>query len=226
VAAASDLQGALPALTERFTAGTGIRVTPIVGASGQLAQQIRQGAPFDVFLSANMTFVRDLAREALIEPDSVRFYARGRLVLAVNRTSGVVVDGLAALARPEVKRVAIASPELAPYGLAARQALEKAGLWESLKPKLVQAETVRQAMQFVQTGNAEAGLVAHSVARVSEVTVIDIDAALYEPIFQGLGVIARTDRGGPARRFAQFLLDADGQKVLESCGFGPPPEKP
>src|SRR6516164_9710192 len=71
VAAASDLQGALPALTERFTAGTGIRVTPIVGASGQLAQQIRQGAPFDVFLSANMTFVRDLAREALIEPDSV-----------------------------------------------------------------------------------------------------------------------------------------------------------
>jgi molybdate transport system substrate-binding protein len=224
VAAASDLQGVLPTLTDRFTANSGITVTPIIGASGQLAQQIRQGAPFDVFLSANMTFVQDLAKEGRIEPDTVRLYATGRLVLVVSRSSHVAVDGLAALARPEVKRVAIANPELAPYGYAARQALEKAGLLESLKPKLVQADTVRQALQYVQTGNAEAGLVAHSVARVPEVDAIEIDPVLYEPIVQGLGVVAQTGHGEAARTFTRFLLSGEGQKVLASAGFGSPPD--
>jgi molybdate transport system substrate-binding protein len=225
VAAASDLQGVMPTLTDRFTASTGVKVTPIVGASGQLAQQIRQGAPFDVFLSANMTFVRDLAGEGLIEPDSVRAYARGRLVLVVNRASGVTVEGLAALARPEVKRVTIANPEFAPYGRAARQTLEKAGLWEGLKPKLVQAETVRQALQYVQTGNAEVGLVAHSVAGVPEVRPSESDPALYEPILQGLGLVARSGHGESARQFARFLLGGEGQKILASYGFDPPPEQ-
>jgi molybdate transport system substrate-binding protein len=222
VAAASDLQGVLPTLIDRFTAATGVKVTPIVGASGQLAQQIRQGAPFDIFLSANMTFVRDLVRDGLIESDTVRAYARGRLVLVVNRASGVTVEGLAALARPEIKRIAIANPDLAPYGRAARQALEKAGFWEGLKPKVVQAETVRQALQYVQTGNAEVGLVAHSVAGAPEVRPSDIDPALYEPILQGLGVVARSSRGDSARQFARFLLSGEGQKILASYGFDPP----
>jgi molybdate transport system substrate-binding protein len=225
VAAASDLLGVLPALTNRFTAASGVTVTPVVGASGQLAQQIRQGAPFDVFLSANMGFVRDLANEDLIEPDTVRAYARGRLVLVVNRGSGVTVEGLTDLVRPEVKRVAIANPELAPYGQAARQALEKAGLWEGLKPKLVQAETVGQALQYVQMGNAEAGLVAHSVAGVPEVRPAEINPVLYEPVLQGLGVVARSGHGESARQFTRFLLGVEGQKVLASSGFDPPPEE-
>jgi molybdate transport system substrate-binding protein len=225
VAAASDLQGVLPALTDRFSASTGVKVTPIVGASGQLAQQIRQGAPFDIFLSANMAFVRDLVGEGLIEPDSVRPYALGRLVLVVNRASGLTVDGFAALAGPEVKRVAIANPEIAPYGRAAKQALEKAGLWEGLKAKVVRAETVRQALQYVQSGDAEAGLVAHSVAGVSEVRQSEIDPTLYEPILQGLGVVARSAHGDSARAFARFVLGRDGQKILASYGFDPPPEQ-
>jgi molybdate transport system substrate-binding protein len=171
-----------------------------------------------------MAFVRDLAGDGLIEPDTVRPYARGRLVLVVNRASGVTVEGLAALARPEVKRVIIANPGFAPYGRAARQVLERAGLWEGLKPKLVQAETVRQALQYVQTGSAEVGLVAHSVAGVPEVRPIGIDPALYEPILQGLGVVARSSRGDPARQFARFLLGGEGQKILASYGFDPPPE--
>jgi molybdate transport system substrate-binding protein len=225
VAAASDLQGVLPTLTDRFTAATGVKATPIIGASGQLAQQIRQGAPFDVFLSANMNFVRDLAGDGLIESDTVRAYAQGRLVLVVNRASGVTAEGLAALARPEIKRIAIANPDFAPYGRAARQALEKAGLWEELKLKVVQAETVRQALQYVQTGNAEVGLVAHSVASVAEVRPSDIDPALYEPILQGLGVVARSSHGDSARQFARFLLGGEGQKILASYGFDPPPEQ-
>jgi molybdate transport system substrate-binding protein len=225
LAVASDLQGVLPTLTDRFTAGSGVKVTPIVGSSGQLAQQIRQGAPFDVFLSADMAFVRDLAKESLVEPDTVRAYARGQLVLVVNRTSGLALEGLPALVRPEVKRVAIANPEFAPYGRAARQALEKAKLWEALTPKLVQAETVRQALHYVQTGNAEVGLVAHSVAGVPEVRPSEIDPALYEPILQGLGVVARSGHGDSARQFARFLLGGEGQKILASYGFDPPPEQ-
>jgi molybdate transport system substrate-binding protein len=172
-----------------------------------------------------MAFVRDLAKEGLIESDSVRAYARGRLVLVVNRSSGVTVQGLKALSQEKVKRVAIANPEFAPYGRAAQQALETSGLWDVLKPKVVQAETVRQAMQFVQTGNAEAGLVAHSVAGVPEVIATDIDPALYEPIFQGLGIVSSSNNAVVARQFARFLLEADGQRVLTSFGFGPSPEK-
>jgi molybdate transport system substrate-binding protein len=224
VAAASDLQGVLPTLIDRFTATSGVTITPVFGASGQLSQQIRQGAPFDVFLSANMAFIRDLTKEGLIESDTVGAYARGRLVLVVNRESKATVEGLAGLIRPEVKRIAIANPETAPYGLAARQALEKSGLWERLKPKLVEAESVRQALQFVQTGNAEAGLVAHSVASVAEVHRTEVDPALYEPILQGLGVVARSGHGESARQFTRFLLGGEGQKVLAAYGFDPPPE--
>jgi molybdate transport system substrate-binding protein len=223
VAVASDLQGVLPAIATRFRAASGIEVVPVFGASGSLAQQIGQGAPYDVFLSANEAFVRQLAQEGHIEAGSVRAYARGRLVLVVNKGSGARVESLADLARPEVKRVALANPGFAPYGLAARQALEKARLWEALGPKLVQAETVRQALQFVQTGNAEAGLVAHSVAQLPEVRTVEVDPGLHAPILQGLGVVARSKHREAARRFAAYLLGEEGQRLLASYGFGPAP---
>ena len=111
----------------------------------------------------------------------------------------MAIESLADLTRPEVKRIAIANPDFAPYGLAARQTLEQSGLWERLKPKIVHADTVRLAFQFVQAGNAEVGLVAHSVAQVPEVRSIEVDPSLYEPILQGLGVISRSKRrSGPA----------------------------
>ena len=224
VAAASDLQGVLPVLAERFTGATGIKITPVVGASGQLAQQIRQGAPYDVFLSANLAYVRELADAGKIEPTSVRVYATGRLALVVHKASRVAVDRLPDLARNAVKRIAIANPEFAPYGLAARQALEKASLWESLKPKIVQAESVRQAMQFVQSGNAEAGLVAHSVASDPEVQMIDVDPGLYEPILQGLGVVSESRQNQASWRFTEFLRGDDARKVLTTFGFGIAPD--
>jgi molybdate transport system substrate-binding protein len=226
VAAASDLQGVLPALTGRFTVATGVAITPVVGASGQLAEQIRQGAPYDVFLSASIAYVRDLVKAGHIDADSVRVYAVGRLVLVVSKQSNVAVEGLADLKKPEVKRIAIANPEFAPYGLAARQTLEKSGLWESLKPKVVQAETVRQAFQFVQSGNAEVGLVAHSVAQDPEVRSITVDPDLHKPILQGLGVISGSKHPEAARRFTDFVLGDEGQKLLGSFGFGPPAASP
>ncbi len=162
IAAASDLQTALPILAARFRQDTGLRIEPTFGSSGQLAQQIEQGAPFDVFLAANREYVENLARKGAIDPDSVKPYAQGTLVLAVHQDVGKWLTELSDLRKPAIKKVAIANPEFAPYGRAARQALESAGLWDELQPKLAQAESVRQALQFVESGNAEVGLVSKS----------------------------------------------------------------
>lgn len=225
VAAASDLQAALPVLAERFARARGHEVVPILGSSGQLAQQVEQGAPYDVFLSANRSYVDRLAAGGHVDPGSVRPYARGVLVLVVSRRAGVEVGGLPDLRKPEVKHVAIANPDVAPYGLAARQVLERSGL-DDVAPKLVQAESVRHALQFVQTGNAEVGLVALSVADVPEVRRIELDLALYDPIVQYLGVVAHTEHPAAAREFADFLLGDEGRSLLASYGFLPAGDAP
>jgi molybdate transport system substrate-binding protein len=221
VAAASDLQTALPLLAERIRQAHGMEIVPVFGSSGQLAQQIEQGAPYDVFLSANKAFVEKLSAKGDVKADSVTPYAQGLLVLVVNRRSGVAVSGLLDLTKPEVKHVAIANPDLAPYGLAAKQALERSGL-AAVTPKLVQAESIRQALRFVQTGNAEVGLVAHSVADVPEVRLIDLDRTLYDPVVQYLGIVSRTENSSAAKKFADFLLSDEGQKLFVSFGFVPP----
>lgn len=220
VAAASDLQAVLPVLIERFGGGERrVEVVPVFGSSGQLARQIEAGAPFDVFLSANKDFVDKLAATKAVDPASVRPYAIGTLVLAVGRGVKVPVGNLSDLTRPEVKVVAIADPETAPYGAAARQALRKAGLWETLVPKLAIASTVRQTLQFVETGNAEAGLVSQSIADVPGVRLVDVDPALYEPIVQALGVVGRSSHRREAEAFAQLILGEEGRGVLRSHGF-------
>ncbi len=226
VAAASDLQAALPEVARRFRASTGIEVAPTFGASGQLADQIKAGAPFDVFLSANLKFVRDLASTGDVRPDSVRPYARGSLVLVVNRDSRVPIQTLNDLTRPEVKALALANPRTAPYGAAAKQALERARLWDATAAKRVQAESVRQALQFVQTGNAEAALVGRSIANVKEVRVVEVDPKLYDPILQGMGIVTRTQRDADAGAFAKYLLSKEGQATLSEFGFTSPESEP
>ena len=224
VAAASDLQTAFPALAKAFHESGGVEVSATFGASGQLVEQIKAGAPFDVFLSANLAFVEGLAKGGDVAPKSVKPYAVGSLVLVVHEGSGGGIERLADLSKPAVKKVAIANPAFAPYGAAAKQALEKAGLWDELAPKRVQAETVRQALQFVQSGNAEAGLVGRSVAKVKGVRIVEVDPKLYDPIVQGLGIVARTKRPDDARAFADFLLGEKGQALLVHHGFGGKPE--
>ena len=125
VAAASDLRNAFPKLSERFEQISGIKATATFGASGHLAQQIKQGAPFDLFLAANRAFVDDLVAEGLIKPDSVRPYARGSLVLAVYRDAADDVHSLDDLTKSTVKKIALANPDTAPYGMAGKQALER-----------------------------------------------------------------------------------------------------
>jgi molybdate transport system substrate-binding protein len=223
IAAATDLQSALPELIERFRSKTGIPVaTPTFGASGQLAEQIKGGAPFDVFLAANVSFVRDLAEKRLVKQESVHPYTRGSLVLAVYRELGEPVQGLEDLAKPEVKKIAIANPATAPYGKAGKQALERAGLWTKLEPKIVMAGSVRQALYYVQHGEAEAALVGKAIANVPEVRAVDVDPQLYDPIIQALGIVTASDRSADAERFAKFVLDEEGQSILKQFGFTPP----
>ncbi len=146
-------------------AKTGIEITPSFGASGQLAAQIKQGAPFDIFLSANQSFVDDLAAQGLIDPKSVRPYARGSLVLAVYREVADEIHSLEDLAKPAVKKIALANPDTAPYGKAGKQAFERAGLFKQLEPKIVLAESVAQALIYAQKGDAEAALIGRAIAR-------------------------------------------------------------
>ena len=222
VAAASDLQAVMPILASRFKADTGIDVEASFGASGRFAAQIKQGAPFDLFLAANRAFVDDLAKSGAIRPDSVKPYARGSLVLVVNKLFDAGIKGLDDIAGDKVKTVAIANPETAPYGAAAKQFLERAGLWEKVKPKVVQAESVRQALEFVESGNAEVGFVGKAIADVKTVRSIPLSPDAYDPIVQALGIVKDSKRGDDAERFAKFLLSEAGQGILKDFGFRSP----
>ena len=221
VAVASDLQAVLPAILAKFAASEKFEAVPTFGASGQLARQIEEGAPFDVFLSANRPYVEELARKGLIRPDSDHPYAIGSLALVVRRDPATAIEKPADLAKAEVKKVALANPEFAPYGAAGKQWLERAGLWEAVGPKVVRTESVRQALQLVQSGNAEAGLVGRAIADVPEVRIVEVDPAGYDPIVQALGVVAATKQGGRAEAFCKFLLGPEGQGMLLAAGFRP-----
>jgi molybdate transport system substrate-binding protein len=219
VAAASDLQRVLSRVLERFQTSSGTTVEATFGASGQFAEQIKAGAPFDLFLSANRNYVTGLDAAGLIVPRSVRDYARGTLVLCLNSSAGPDVKSLADLKRPEIRKIAIAHPDYAPYGVAARQALERAGLWASLESKIVRADSVRQAMTYVETGDAEAALVSKALADAPGIRTIDIDPTLHDPLIQAMGIVAASRKRDRARAFADFLVGNEGQSMLAEGGF-------
>ena len=218
VAAASDLQNVLPELVTLYRNLSDTEVILTFGASGQLAEQIKAGAPFDVFLSANQKYVDDLETLGYIRQESIASYAIGSLVLAVHEDAPAL-SGIGDLTRPDVKKVTIANPDFAPYGAAARQALKAAGLWDSLQPKIVLAESVRQALQYVQTGNAEAGLVSKATASGTRLRVIEIDPKLYDPIVQDLAIVTGSTNLKAAEGFRTFMLGETARNVLASHGF-------
>ena len=225
VAAAADLQFAFTDLGGLFKKETGTRVTFIFGSSGTLAQQIENGAPVDLFASADDTYVYRLAAKGVVLPDTEQPYAVGRITLVASRSSGLRIAALADLLQPEVRHVAIANPDHAPYGRAAKQALESAGLWERLRPKVVYGEDVRQALQFVQTGNAEAGIVALSIADVPEVSRVILEESLYQPLRQLLVVVKGARQEDLARQFAAFVNGPVGRPVMKRYLFLLPGER-
>jgi len=224
VSAASDLTGAFKEIGKMYEKETGNRVVFNFGSTGMLAQQIEGGAPIDLFAAANKRYVDELEKKGLIIPETKRVYAIGRIVLATPK-GGVKLDSIEELLRPEIKRIAIANPSHAPYGMAAKEAMEKMGVWEKVKDKVVYAENIRQAMQYLETGNVDAAILAHSVIVGSDLNYTPISQELYSPIEQTLAVIKGSKNEKKARESADFITSQKGRIIMERYGFGLPAER-
>jgi molybdate transport system substrate-binding protein len=219
VFAASDLGPAFKQIIPAFEARARTTVTLVLGSTGMLAQQIRNGAPADVFFAANESFVNDLIAESLTVPGTDAIYARGYIAIVTLKSSNLRVNDLKDLANPQIRRIAIANPQHAPYGLAAKQALETQGLWHGMESRLVFGENVQQAAQFVRSGSAEAGIVARSVAGTPDLNWRLVDERLHQPINQKAVVLVRTKQAAAARSFIEFINGREGQAVLKQFGF-------
>jgi len=222
VAAASDLTSAFEEIGREFQSATGTKVVFNFGSSGLLAKQIENDAPIDLFAAANVDYINQLEQKGLIISDTKKVYARGRIIIWTPKDSSIQIEKLGDLTRPEVKRVAIANPEHAPYGMAARQALERAGLWDSVKPKLVYGENVRQALQYAQTGNVEVAIVALSLSGQSDGHWIFVPEELHNPLDQALAVVKGTKNEAAARAFSDFILAERGTAIMKKYGFTKP----
>jgi molybdate transport system substrate-binding protein len=231
VAAAADLSYCMEDLGTAFARqAPGVELKVSSGASGNLFTQIRNGAPFDVFLSADMGYPRQLARDGAADGATLAPYALGRIVLFSLDPRVDLKPGLAVLRDSRIKRIAIANPALAPYGRAAKAALEAAGAWQAVQPKLVIGENVAQAVQFVQTGNAQIGIVSYASVLSPRLkgsgSYFLIDDAGLTPIEQGAIVTAHGKTNPLAARFVQFLSSPAARAVLQRHGFGLPPLPP
>ncbi|MBM3815214.1 MAG: molybdate ABC transporter substrate-binding protein [Acidimicrobiia bacterium] len=224
VAAASDLGPLEKQLSNSYETTYKRKTRFVLGSSGQLAAQIRQGAPYDVYLSANKEFVQDLEKSGHLLRGSVRLYATGRLAIW---SKSLPLKEIVDLVQPSITHVAIANPNHAPYGLAAKQALESAGLWESLQPRLVLGENVRQVLQFAESGNVQAALVAWSLV-IGKGGVL-VPESLHPPIRQAAGIVSSTRKSAEANQFLEMLCGKQTQQWLArngfqtgSCGSGSP----
>lgn len=222
VAAASDLRRALTAAQPAIEQACGTRLTFVFGSSGQLKEQILAGAPYHLFLSADTAFVEELVRAGRIVEDGSRTYAVGRLALTWRRGLPPMA-GVAELTRADIRRVAIANPSHAPYGRAAREAMLGAGVWDGVQGRLVLGENIRQATDYVEQGNADAGIVALALVIDTGADYDVIPASAHQPIVQGGGVVRGSGGEATARCALHYLLDRSGQEILGRFGFEPVP---
>jgi molybdate transport system substrate-binding protein len=231
VAAAADLEPVLPPLLEQFERATGIHAEVTYKASAMLTAQIENGAPFDVFLAADLSFPKRLIDDGLADTagsaDSSTpiTYARGTLVLWERKDSRLPPPSLDLLRDPRLKSFAIANPESAPYGRAAVAALKSLRLYEALKPRLVTAENIAQAAQFVDSANADAGLISLTSALTPRLTAdgsyFVIPRDLYPPIEQGAVIVSSTKQRAAVHKLLDFLLSPAVQAQLAKSGLTP-----
>jgi molybdate transport system substrate-binding protein len=228
VAAAADLTAALPQLAAEYTKQTGKPVKLLFGSSGSLSNQIKNGAPFDIFFSADEEYPQQLISEGLAIKSTLYVYAVGRLVLWVPSDSklDIATLGTKTLLDPSVKKVSIANPATAPYGRAAQAVLRHYAMYDQLSNKLVLGENVSQAAQFVESGNAQAGLIALSHALVPEMKdkghywIIPLDT--YPTLKQAAIVTSRSKQQAAARKFLDYLRTPEATSLLANYGFNLP----
>jgi molybdate transport system substrate-binding protein len=224
IAAAADLQFALKDIAQQYEHQTGRKIEITFGSSGNFFSQMQNGAPFDVFFSADIEYPTRLQRANLTEPNSLLKYAVGRIVVWIPADSKInlIEQKWNALLDPSVQKIAIANPEHAPYGRAAVEALKRAGIYEKVQPKLVYGENISQAAQFVQSGNAQAGIIALSLAispamKTGQRWGVPVDQ--YAPIEQAAVIMKSARDKEAAHDFLAFVSSDAGQRTLGSYGF-------
>jgi len=225
VAAAADLSAALKEIGDSYEKKTGVKVRLSFGASGALTQQIQNGAPFDLFFSADMDYPHQLIAAGDAEGASLYQYAVGRLVLWVPADSTLDLQrlGMNALLDPSVKKIAIANPQHAPYGRAAVAALKRAGVYDHVADRLVLGENVAQAAQFVESGNVQAGFVAlaHALApgMSGKGKYWEVPAEFYPPLAQGVVVLSHSQHKKEAAQFLEYVKTKEAAELLRKYGF-------
>lgn len=227
VAAAADLAPCIAELNSVFAASVGgAEVTYSIGASGNFYAQIKNGAPYEVFLSADLHYPQELAKAGLADAASLMIYAHGQLVMWSNDPKVNVSLGLNALTTPAIQRIAIANPELAPYGRAAKAALQSSGMWDVVKSKLVVGESIAQTAQFVETGNAQIGLISsahvNAAKKSAQGQVWIVPANLYPLIEQGAIVTTKGKNNPLAMQYLDFLRSEKGRTILRKYSFNLP----
>jgi molybdate transport system substrate-binding protein len=220
VAAAANLTNVLYELGRTFQTASGIAVIPTYGATAQLAQQIENGAPIDVFLSADTAHVDQLIDKGVADASSRTVFARGRLAIWAPLRPDI--SSLNDLASAQVKVVGCAKPELAPYGAAAVEALQHAKLWQTVEPKLVYAQSISAAKQYADSGNAAASFTALSLIFNSGGHYVLVDQGLYTPIDQAMCIVKQTKHAEGAGRFRAFMTSAAAQQILARYGYEKP----
>ncbi len=224
VAAAANLTNAFEELGKQFTSRTGIKVTYSFGSTANLAKQIENGAPFDVFASADVEHVDQLNDKGLIAPGTRALYARGKLVVWTPPESRIALNRIEDLAGPDVKIIALAKPDIAPYGQASVETLRALNLWAAVEPKVVYGENVAQTRQYASSGNADAAFIPLALVSRGEGRFIEVDERLHQPIDQALALIKASGKQEQAGRFVEFILSDEGQALLEGFGYSRPPE--
>jgi molybdate transport system substrate-binding protein len=224
VAAASDLQFAIPELAARFKATSGIEVVPSFGSSGNFFSQIQNGAPFDLFFSADIDYPRKLDAAGLCETGTLYEYATGKIVLWApkNTPLDVASQGWQALLDSRAQKIAVANPAHAPYGRAAVAAMRKAGIYDRVQGKIVYGENISQTAQFVQSGNAQVGVVALSLAAspaMKDGQSWEVPADLYPSLEQAAVILKVSKAKDSAKAFLEFVRGAEGREILAKYGF-------
>lgn len=231
VAAAADLSAALQEVATNYQKRTGVAVKLSFGSSGALTQQIQNGAPFDVFFSADLEYPRQLIAGGQAESATLYRYAVGQLVLWVPKDSSLDVEhkGMDVLLDPAVNKISVANPQHAPYGRAAIAALRHYGLYEKVGDRLVLGENVSQAAQFVESGNAQVGFVALAHARAPAMQGKGkywmVPAGAYPPLDQGVVLISRSPHRQDAVAFLEYVKTAEVAELLRKYGFSLPEQK-
>jgi molybdate transport system substrate-binding protein len=227
IAAAADLKFALDEIVVLFkSAHPAAQIETIYGSSGNFSTQIRQGAPYDIYFSADIAYPRALKAEGFGSSE-VQPYGVGRIVLwSPMRDAGKMT--LADLADPAILKIAIANPQHAPYGKRAEEALKAAGVWEKVAPKLVYGENIAQTAQYVQSGNAQVGIIALSLALSPELarqgSYALISDRLHQPLLQGYIITRRAADNSMAREFARFIASKEPRAIMQHYGFVLPDE--